>query len=294
MNTKKYLFLFLFLCGACQGVSHAQDDIKDYQINNRGDSPYDPLPNYNTDLTDYGQNASRYPIQFARHHIIPFNVIRDFYNTVAQRRETRSMRKFFLAFASIAPNWRGNRHELCVGQSDFGFNIGVAIQFARAIAFGWSQMRADVDSVRGFDSFNEFYTWMPWNLFIGPEGAHRLDDPGAGFESQAAGVVGTNYLRELSELHQNMLAYIRGNESLLPGIVNQLTDLSTRGRTVFRFNRDNWGKKNGRYFIKKPPPNDPRRLTSSPLESSCFDPLESRLDFNYAPPSTFVFNTTLF
>jgi len=49
--------------------------------NQRPNSPYPAMQNYNTTLDQPGSGPG-FPVQVSRHHIIPYTTLRDFYNAV--------------------------------------------------------------------------------------------------------------------------------------------------------------------------------------------------------------------
>ncbi|MGC5700522.1 hypothetical protein J4P02_10020 [Pseudomonas sp. NFXW11] len=203
----------------------------------RANSPYPPSPNYSADLKSSGVGPA-YTVAVSRHHIIPYNQLRDFYTAVVGNGHLTSLKGFWDGF--------GGRF-LSYGQ-DNGVNV------TPPVAAGYDQGKTLLEEIGrgvvranagvpprplGWDTFHEFYTWMPWNLFLGPNG--RDDDPGEGFETNAQYIVNNkDTWNTIVNLRDNMLSYQRdGNVKTLSTINSQLLRLSTRTR-VYPLVSDQW------------------------------------------------------
>jgi hypothetical protein len=79
-----------------------------------------------------------------------------------------------------------------------------------SVAFGRGYMRNDETGISpfGFDDFQQFYSWLPGNIFEGPNGDQRTDDPSEEFEHNAATVVGTARANLLRQTYEDMRIYI--------------------------------------------------------------------------------------
>lgn len=213
-------------------------------IGARPSAPYPAMNNYNTDLTAQG-SGSAYPVTVSRHHIIPFNVLRSFYNRLAERNRFSNLGGFFTTYSDNLRFYASGNNIDCgtLGNDlvDAG-NLALAHRYALARPGGNAM-------APGFDTFEQFYTWLPGNLFIGPN--ERSDDPGEGFESNAHVVVGAAYFDILSRTYQNMVRFNNGDDSpnLLNAISVDLTRIAQR-RSVFSLNSQDWVYIHGKYQLR--------------------------------------------
>ena len=143
----------------------------------------------------------------SRHHIIPFNLLRDFYNTVVQRRRLSLLGAFLNTFSRFIPFYAGAAagQQICLADR---VNLVGAVTLAISLANGVVEAGGE-NLPEYFDSFESFYVWMPWNLFIGPSGDWRSDDPGPGFETQASHIVNNEQRwNMITSVATDMITYI--------------------------------------------------------------------------------------
>ncbi|MBF7997512.1 hypothetical protein [Rahnella laticis] len=213
-----------------------------FNIAERPSVPYPALMNYNTNLTEQGSGPT-YSVTVSRHHIIPFNVLRSFYNTVGERDRLRAMGGFFNIYANNLHNFASSNGVDC---NSLGNDLIDAANLAMALGYGTARAGGE-RTLSSFETFEQFYTWLPGNLFIGPN--NRSDDPSDGFETGAAVVVGTSNFIILNRLYMNMLDYIRnGDNSLLNSITSDLNRVAARKR-VYQLDPQNWLYVNGKYKL---------------------------------------------
>lgn len=202
----------------------------------RAGSPYPASNNYNADLTASGIGAA-YTVPVSRHHIIAYNQLRDFYMSVVQRGHLKELKGF----------WDGFGGRLLSYGRDNQVNVTPAVEadydqaktLLEEIGRGVVRANAALPRPLGWDTFHGFYTWMPWNLFLGPNG--RNDDPGEAFETNAQYIVNNaDTWNTIVNLRDNMLSYMRdGNVKTLASINSQLLRLSSRTR-VYPLVSDQW------------------------------------------------------
>ncbi|WP_146011709.1 MULTISPECIES: hypothetical protein [Burkholderia] len=215
------------------------------ELGARPGAPYPPLQNYNIDLSAQGSGPD-YSVEVSRHHIIPYNVLRAFYNRVMETHgEILRFRSFLIVFGRNIPSYASAASLDCErNRLDYleasNLALAVADNYAR-----WGGNRPPP----GLDTFQEFYTWLPGNLFIGPN--NRSDDPGEGFEEGAVEIVGQNAFNTLSSVYQNMVRYNNGDQSVLGSIATGLTQIADR-RSVYPLYSGDWQYVNGEYRIKTP------------------------------------------
>lgn len=243
----KVLSYGLFLSIIYSGSVLSEDNvfpIGQYNLNivKRPFVPYPALRNYNTNLTEQGSGPA-YPVTVSRHHIIPFNVLRSFYNTVGERDRLRAMGGFFNTYANNLHNFASSNGVDC---SNLGNDLIDAANLAIALGYGTARAGGE-RTLTSFETFEQFYTWLPGNLFIGPN--NRSDDPGDGFETGAAAVVGTGNFIILNRVYTNMLTYIANkDDSLLNSITADLNRIAARQR-VYQLDPQNWLYVDGKYKL---------------------------------------------
>lgn len=211
-------------------------------IGSRPAVPYIPLNNYNTNLTASG-TGSQYTVPVSRHHIIPFNVLRAFYNRVSQQNALTQTRGFLGVFSNNLAYYASAGGSNC---QIMGIDLVDAANLAEGQGLGITTGGGS-RLAPGFDTFEQFYAWLPGNLFIGPN--NRSDDPSDGFESNARVVVGDENFNILSRTYNNMIRYNNGDNSVLNSITSDLSRIANR-RTVYSLRADDWEFVNGKYRLR--------------------------------------------
>lgn len=235
----------------------------DLTLNGRPSQPYDRLENYNSALIGSGV-GSQFTVPVSRHHIIPFNVLRQFYNNIIHNSQHMlRIRSFFLTLSTNIPYYAPNS-AYCV---TFRNELEAAMTLSEAlshqlITHGGGRFTP------GLDTFQQFIAWLPGNLFIGP--TNRNDDPGDGFEINVEEVVGTQRFAVLQRLYSQMVlynhnvanSYTQDNNLLIASIATDL-NLVSQTRRITPLNANNWEKKDGKYQLKK---NDDSKLAVNFIE----------------------------
>src|SRR6056300_1293516 len=203
------LFTLLFLCCSSHSFA-APHQTCEYRliIAGRPALPqfYSPLQNYNLQLTTEGNNIEKFPIPVTRHHIIPYNILRGFFNAVVEQRDrAKRFRRFFMSFAQKIH---------CYSKTNKAFydshlnEINGIVHISNGLGSGAIQPGGQRPP-EYYDDFTEFYAWMPWNLFIGPNGDYRTDDPGEDFEFKARYIVNNVHVwTEIEQLYRLMRHYV--------------------------------------------------------------------------------------
>ncbi|AZC39470.1 hypothetical protein C4K37_5105 [Pseudomonas chlororaphis subsp. piscium] len=212
-------------------------------IEARPSVPYPGLDNYNVDLTASGVGPN-YTVSVSRHHIIPFNVLRLFYNRVVENNALANARGFFGTYAN---NVRFYAQANGINCDSLGDDLITAANIAQAQGYGIVHGSGN-DNAPGFDTFEQFYAWIPGNLFIGPN--NRSDDPHDGFESGAGVVVGSGTFSILSRLYSNMNRYNNGDDSVLNAIVVDLTKIASH-KKIYTLRAEDWEFIGGKYRLRK-------------------------------------------
>lgn len=211
-------------------------------IGSRPAVPYLPLDNYNTSLTDSG-TGSQYTVPVSRHHIIPFNVLRAFYNRVSQQNALTRTRGFWGIFSDNLVHYASAGGSNC---QIMGIDLVDAANLAEGQGLGITTGGGS-SMAPGFDTFEQFYAWLPGNLFIGPN--NRSDDPSNMFESNVRVVVGDENFNILSRTYNNMIRYNNGDNSVLNSITSDLSRIAKR-TTVYSLRAGDWEFVNGKYRLR--------------------------------------------
>lgn len=236
------VFLHSGLCMA-QPDEYFQGKYK-LNIPERSDTPYPALANYNTALTQSGSGPS-YPVQMSRHHIIPMNRLITFYNYVSEHNRLRNISGFLNRYAGNVRYYASRNGVNC---GSFYNDLHDAGNLVQAMALGMArpggQERPDA-----FATFEDFYNWLPGNIFIGPNS--RSDDPHEGFEENAHVIVGAATFDILASININMQRYIEsdGNDTTLLNAINRCLIIIAARKSMYQLNRDNWVLKNGKYKL---------------------------------------------
>jgi hypothetical protein len=208
-------------------------------LSERPNVPYQSLNNYNPSLTASGSGGN-YIIGVSRHHIIPFGVLRGFYNKVAEKNRLRNLSGFLNSFSNSLSFYAASNGADCVS---FGDDLVDAGNLAQGQAFGLTrtanlELNPNANAPLGFATFEEFYAWLPGNLFIGP--TNRTDDPQSGFEVSSRTIVGEDTYTTLFRAYNNMQNYINtGDASLLNSISADLTKIS-KIKSIHPLKSEHW------------------------------------------------------
>lgn len=245
---KHLIFFLFFVCvpiTACAGNSFLPNG--NYALNmgnQRMSAPYPPIANFNTDLTQQGVGPL-YTVPVSRHHIIPFNILRSFYNAVLNNGHMIYLRGFLYVMQNNMNGYAG------VSGMDCSSNAGSierAMNIAAAFSYNLIHPGGDV-TPDGLDDFQEFYTWLPGNLFIGP--TNRSDDPGDGFEEASFQIIGADAYALMREGYDSMQLYVNSNDvAALRSAVVYLSKIAQR-KNAYQLNSSDWVKdKDGHYHIR--------------------------------------------
>jgi hypothetical protein len=190
----------------------------------RPDAPYNQLTNRTRDLKGTQEYSGT---SLSRHHVIPYNVLRDFWNRLLFIDQNYSIAKGFLE--EIAKNIA--RYPTNYGRVD----IQWVADAARSIGNGELNQLTN----EAFDSFRAVYAWLPGNLFEGPDENIRTDDPGGRFECGAGSIVGDPF-NALQTACRDMREYTRnGDRGLARKIMPTLVALARR-TTIIKLDRTKW------------------------------------------------------
>ncbi len=222
----------------------------------RPSAPYPNLNDFNSDLTASGV-GSEYTVPVSRHHIIPYNLIRDFYNRIMANRRRQIIIGGFFRNVGVNIAWFAYQQDVNCNHPGVFYSLELASELSLMIASGQtSHNPGSILRPEGFDELAEIYTWLPGNLFIGPN--QRADDPGENFEENARYIVGEERFQILSNIRYQMEAYLHlaalPESATLPylrRISVLLTQLSKRSR-VQPLSASQWRRRgDGKYEIVK-------------------------------------------
>jgi hypothetical protein len=161
----------------------------------RQTAPYDNLPSYTTDLQNSSPlNSPQFPIQMARHHVIPFNQLFSFWNTLVQTGQLGQQQlgqgpgpadALLNGIIATMNNWPTDNNHIV--QSD----REAIVALLEGVRDGTIRHDPNEDRPEEIDNLATVYQWLPGNLFVGPSTSNRSDDPGRAFETGAVAVIGT-------------------------------------------------------------------------------------------------------
>ena len=209
-------------------------------IDTRPSSPYTSLPTYDSSL--YQPNGGN--VQVARHHIIPYQTLKSFYNKIIHHpNDLRLLRGFFWTFSDHMRQYAYlHRADL-----DSVQRLVHAIVDREIMAGGYERPQ-------GWDTFEQFYAWLPGNLFIGPK--NRSDDPSSSFEIHSDIIIGDKNYQLMRSLNDNLNRYIHTDDRhILHQINEQLSKLAQRAHP-YTLNPEDWAYIHGQYQLNSYSEND--------------------------------------
>ncbi|KGS72580.1 hypothetical protein [Burkholderia pseudomallei] len=249
----KILIFALVYCAP--DVCHPGDDgfpPGKYKIELTNDRPralIDLGDRYNRQLTEQGIDPERYPIELARHHIIPYKTIKDFFNKLwGEQGRLRQPRKLYTFLGHRIPLYAGSAGWNCQTSAS---QIAGASNVALALGDGYMLPDGDLDQNQ-IEEFLRYIAWLPGNIFIGPHANFRSDDPGEnGFERDAVYIVGDRRYAILLNTYEDMGEYVKNpSEDLLGAIINNLVKIA-QIKSVKLLRREDWINDHGKYRINR-------------------------------------------
>lgn len=241
--------LILYSLSYSYSIALADDDLPrgSYSLSlgeQRPAVPFPALQNFNTELTQQGAGPG-FTVAVSRHHIIPYNVLRAFYNTVVTSGHLIYLRGFLNAMGDNINGYVGAASMDCSSSSG---TVNMALNMMSSMRLGLIRNSSPGDYPDGLDDFHSFYVWLPGNLFIGPH--NRSDDPGDAFEENAAYIVGVNRYARLLRAYNFMRDYNSDHQlSHLQGAVRELSIIA-RERSVHPLVSAEWTRdEDGKYAI---------------------------------------------
>ncbi|MFJ4184244.1 hypothetical protein [Kitasatospora sp. NPDC089509] len=155
-------------------------------------------------------------IGLSRHHVIPYNTLMDAWNSVVENEYNNKKSALAGELRKFAKAVAGKLGDLRL-EARFARNIPRIRNFAEE--FSKSSTRHDPskqERLEGWDDFLSIFAWLPGNLFVGPEGARRADEPADGFEAGSAGIVGAESLAQRRQVYDRLDRYLMNPNS--PGM----------------------------------------------------------------------------
>jgi hypothetical protein len=164
------------------------------------------------------------PADLARHHVIPFDFLRTFFNYAATVKVDTQLR------TAIDQQIR----HLLDSYVDMPNLITTELR---------SKIRGATEQETVVKAIKFMYAWLPGNIFYGPTSNLRSDDPHGEFEVNCHDIVGDKNYRTLGNLHNKMVKFINNasqrNADNFRDIVTDLLGLFTH-RTPFEYNQNQW------------------------------------------------------
>lgn len=187
----------------------------------------------------------RRTFKFARHHVIPYSRIKEFFNLVLRAND------------DILINVCNSLYDIMqvimqfISKNDIFDNIhigNIRSNFIAQLILTTTKeerkklvnkLHNEKDLAR---HIHRFFVWFPANIFIGP--ADRSDDPGDDFEINAKYVIGNESYYILKQINDLMVSYASGTTireeryPLIDQVVNLFHQLLSYSFTPF--NQQNW------------------------------------------------------
>ncbi|MFE6050038.1 DUF6603 domain-containing protein [Kitasatospora sp. NPDC056446] len=160
-------------------------------LKGRGGYPFaDPLVNRNPDDLDQPQPAGG--IKLARHHVIPFETLVKSWNAAVENGYNKSpgLRAALVKFVDTVVD----KLETLDYTDQEKLNFPRIREFAETFRDPGSEFGDDGITPEGLDDIHSILTWLPGNLFVGPDNQNRTDDPGPKVESGSARIIGQETL----------------------------------------------------------------------------------------------------
>jgi hypothetical protein len=157
------------------------------------------------DLTIGARGAMRLPAQprgMTYHHIIPFNQLREFWNTGVSC-DLEVLRE------TLVPALINSMADYPLDEENparAAILVDSATRLLRMVWMGNYVHDPGAVSPAGIDDFNSVYTWLPGNLFSGP--TIRPDDPEDRFDSFANRCVEEGRYLDVLRAHRAIQAYL--------------------------------------------------------------------------------------
>lgn len=149
-------------------------------------------------------------VRASRHHIIPYNFLSRFFNAVMRRSRTHliELQNFAGGLLQLVRNARSayRRGNIIIAEEV----LNHAEAFVNRMREGRVSITTPaagftlVERLVAIPAIHVLFSWMPGNIFIGPEPSRRLDDPENQFEDDVSNIIGPEAHRRLRDLYHLM------------------------------------------------------------------------------------------
>lgn len=241
---KKIIIVITALLGFTQGTFAAPRTIApgsyNLEMTARPNECYPPLDQYNVTLTISGE-GSAFPVKLSRHHIIPYNLLRGFYNKVIQQGKVDKIAGFLNKINEKAAEYGATK---CTSDDIQGGASLAALIASKGVVHDSSQISPDYK-----DDFFSLYIWMPGNLFPGPQSDLRSDDPKEKLESRAGHIVGAEFSR-YQQLYNDMNSYVSNPDDSKLASINANLEFIAGLTASYSLKSEDWIKEGSKYHLK--------------------------------------------
>ncbi len=201
----------------------------DITMRDRPDSPYGGLHPRTRDLRR-AQGYSGTPL--SRHHVIPWNKLKGFWNKLLVDKNSFDTAKPLL-------------DRIAYNVGNYGTQLHpTEIQTVKDVATKIGKSDLDDFTSAGFYLFSQVYAWLPGNLFEGPGETYRGDDPGDEFDSKAGSIMDARQFNLLQTAYKDIADYVdtrNPKESAGPAAIAKLKSLAEMPK-ITKLNPDNWAR----------------------------------------------------
>lgn len=199
-------------------------------------------------------------VDLTRHHVIPFQFLRKFFN--------------FAATVTVDAKVRtAIDKEIRQLMDSYVDKKGLPSQILK-------RTRGKTNPETIINALQVFYSWLPGNIFYGPKPEVRSDDPGSAFEVDCYEIIGDKNYKTVGNLYVRMVNFVESSKYRTAEIFRKITEdllgLIVK-RTPVEYNAKQWEvdpKKPGKYRIHRREREDESKIPKQPTvaDKECISP----------------------
>lgn len=181
-------------------------------------------------LEEYRYSYGNAPL--ARHHIIPYATLRDFYNRLLS--DEANFRRLYEQVLMVSASNAG-LHIRRYPEDNRNYFLTSPLQDLP------TTLRNHLTGVYQVGLTQEVYIWLPFNIFLGPRPNLRTDDAQSNsLEDNAYVIIGQQRLDQLREMYNEMTQYTSGANSDPTHIIDTMIDLVRITPEPYPFRINQW------------------------------------------------------
>lgn len=167
-------------------------------------------------------------VNLNRHHIIPFQVLRNFFNVAVSVSDNDELSD------AVDFQIRGAVNEYVLPNS-YSSEVVQALRTPIPTVLPRGEMLQRI--------LQAFFIWLPGNIFYGPPQKLRSDDPGSSFEKTCQPIIGERAYGILSHLYTQMVNFVNDENVQTVEVFNSIIygiQLLAGRTNQFEYNQDQW------------------------------------------------------